>query len=522
MKRLFIIWGSLILLGHPICLARIIIQERDTITYVRCESDSNITDYTEEERNDFNKKYTNTRLSSPFDSLVFIQPVKQRPWLAAAETVGFHFGLLAFDRFVLDGAYAHVTMKTIRRNLKMNQWYWDSDLMRTNLFNHPYHGMLYYNAARSNGMNFWQSSLYATAGSLLWELIGEMELPSVNDFLSTTFGGIAIGEVSQRLSDLMIDDTQTGGNRIVSELAGAAINPMRGLTRLLTGEAWRRNTRRTTFVPTKFEMAVNTGFRHLSVSGKEQGNLNTAYLDIDINYGDAVVEERRNKPFEHFVLSLGFAPGRHQQLLNHLKLRGRLFALPLLTDSWKAECGFYQHFTYLYSDGVNGGEVPYKLSEAGCLGPGIVCEREHDENGYFRQELYVNGIILGGVMSDYSGNLIDRNYNIGSGFSLKSYTNFGIYDWLRAGVELSYFRLFTWLDFRDINTNKEPVDWSTQGDASVAGLWLFSPHIEIRIHKNLGIRMSGNYYNRHTRYRYQQNCHSHTWEWRLGVNYTIK
>ena len=456
---------------------------------------------------------------------------KKRPWLAVAEVGGFHLGLLAFDRFVINGAYAHVTLKTIRRNLKMTEWYWDSDLMRTNLFNHPYHGMLYYNAGRSNGMTFWESSLYAASGSLLWELLGEMELPSVNDLVSTSFGGIAIGEAAHRLSDMVIDDSSGGGRRVVGELAGGLLNPMRGLTRVLTGEAWRRKPYRTTVVPKHFEMAVNTGWRHVSVAGRERGCLNVPFFDIDIDYGDAVVEETENKPFDHFVLSLGLAAGGHQQPLNRFSLRGRLFGTPVCFDSrpaissaskrWNWEWGLYQHFTYYYSDAVGSGEVPYKFSEAATIGTGIVCERSEAERFRFRQEFFVNGILLGGMMSDYSGNLIDRNYNIGSGFSLKSFTSLRAGEWFRAGIELSFFRLFTWLDFRDIDQTRPSLDWSTQGDASQAALWMVAPQASIILHKGLSVSFSANYFNRHTRYRYLPSQHSHTWEMRIGVGYRI-
>ena len=127
----------------------------------------------------------------PSDSLVSVTDTalhvhKPRPWMAAAEVAGINIGILAFDRFILNEEFAHVTMKTLRRNIKLSHWFWDSDHMYTNLMSHPYHGSLYYNAARSNGMSYAVSTLYSTVGSLMWEIGGENELLSVNDFLSTS------------------------------------------------------------------------------------------------------------------------------------------------------------------------------------------------------------------------------------------------------------------------------------------------------------------------------------------------
>lgn len=44
---------------------------------------------------------------------------------------------------------------------------WDNDAMGTNMFMHPYHGSLYFNSARSNGYNFWQSGFFAFGGSFM-------------------------------------------------------------------------------------------------------------------------------------------------------------------------------------------------------------------------------------------------------------------------------------------------------------------------------------------------------------------
>ena len=52
---------------------------------------------------------------------------------------------------------------------------WDNDNLDTNMFFHPYHGNLYFNAARSNGYGFWQSGLFALGGSGLWELLGSSD-----------------------------------------------------------------------------------------------------------------------------------------------------------------------------------------------------------------------------------------------------------------------------------------------------------------------------------------------------------
>lgn len=87
---------------------------------------------------------------------------------------------------------------------------WDNDQFSTNQFAHPYHGSLYFNSARTHGLNFWESCPYVLGGSLMWEFWGENEPAAINDVFSTTFGGIAIGEVLYRTSALALDDSQSG------------------------------------------------------------------------------------------------------------------------------------------------------------------------------------------------------------------------------------------------------------------------------------------------------------------------
>ena len=78
---------------------------------------------------------------------------KKRPWTAAAETFGINVFVQCFDRFVLDADFAKINFKTIKHNFQ-HGFVWDNDQFSTNLFAHPYHGGLYFNAARSNGMSF--------------------------------------------------------------------------------------------------------------------------------------------------------------------------------------------------------------------------------------------------------------------------------------------------------------------------------------------------------------------------------
>lgn len=76
----------------------------------------------------------------------------------------------------------------------------------------------------------------------MWELFMESEYPSTNDILATPIGGMALGEVLYRTSDLVLDDRQRGARRAGREIAALLLSPMRGLTRFITGRAWQPRT----------------------------------------------------------------------------------------------------------------------------------------------------------------------------------------------------------------------------------------------------------------------------------------
>lgn len=72
-------------------------------------------------------------------------------------------------------------------------------------------------------------------GSLMFEYTGESQRPSSNDFITTSMGGVTLGEALYRLSSLVLDNRATGSSRVVREIGAAIINPVRGFNRLIYG-----------------------------------------------------------------------------------------------------------------------------------------------------------------------------------------------------------------------------------------------------------------------------------------------
>ena len=79
---------------------------------------------------------------------------------------------------------------------------WDGDSVFHNWIGHPYAGAFYYNMIRSQGGTVAQSFGFAAFQTVLWEYVLESvaEQPSIQDLISTSIMGAALGELFHRWS----------------------------------------------------------------------------------------------------------------------------------------------------------------------------------------------------------------------------------------------------------------------------------------------------------------------------------
>ncbi len=157
--------------------------------------------------------------------------------LPTGEIVGFNILLNRFNYYFIDKQVYGTTYHTIRENLS-GRWAVDTDPFAVNQFMHPYQGSIYFGFARSTGLDYWESLGYTFGGSLLWEIVGETGLPSINDLVTTGFGGTFLGEPLFRMASLLLE----GGGETPGfwrEVGAAAIDPSLGFTRLAFGDRFR-------------------------------------------------------------------------------------------------------------------------------------------------------------------------------------------------------------------------------------------------------------------------------------------
>ena len=448
-----------------------------------------------------------------FTDSVMALPVKKRPWQAAAEVTAINVGVQLFDRWVIKSDFAQTTPNSLKRNFT-DGMVWDNDFFITNLFLHPYHGNLYFNAARTNGMTFWESAPFSLLGSAMWEFLGETEPPAINDIIATTCGGIAIGEMTHRLSLTVLDDRDRGFNRFLREAAAAIINPIQGLHRIFSGDAWHvksKNYRYHDFNQLPVDMSFSFGWRYLADDGALFRGIHAPYVNFTLTYGTSVDGEHHKTPYDFFDIEMNAAFGGGQPLINTLNIAGRLWSTPILDkEDMAGEFGIYQHFNYYDAKPIEDGSelTPYRISEAAGFGPGFIISLPQTAAlSKLEQRIFVTGILLGGTKSDYF-NVIERDYNMGSGFSIKSNTRLDFGKFGRFMLNAKYFRLWTWKGYED--KDLQPYADGTadlhylnvQGDNSNASLLVINPVIEIHLARQWSLNVSGSYYVRRTHYNY--------------------
>ena len=181
-----------------------------------------------------------------------------------------------FNRHVSDDSTAAITWDSWKRNI-VQGFEWDADNLNTNMFVHPWGGALYFNAATSNGYNFWQAGIFTWMGSFLWEMFGEANRPAINDWASTTLGGIALGETLNRTSRMTWDNSATGFGRTLRELGGFLLNPTGGASRLFRGEWSKVGKNPEGRVPIRSSGYMQLGARHTGEGGKAKAQTGGFY-----------------------------------------------------------------------------------------------------------------------------------------------------------------------------------------------------------------------------------------------------
>ena len=229
------------------------------------------------------------------------------------------------NRHLADDTTADLSWKSWKNNIREG-FEWDPNSFKTNMFDHPFHGSVYFNAARSNGYSFWGSVPFAFAGSFMWEFFGENNRGAINDWAMTSIGGITLGETLHRTAKMIRDNRATGVGRTFRELGAFFVDPVGGFSRLVRGEMSKVGPNPSDRFPGSLYTTGMVGFRAIADGGLKNAEPATFYADLHVLYGNPMEDYKR--PFDTFILSTQIN-GKEKQTLGLLQMHGVLYGKSL-------------------------------------------------------------------------------------------------------------------------------------------------------------------------------------------------
>jgi hypothetical protein len=266
---------------------------------------------------------------------------------------------------------------------------------------HPYHGSLYFNAARSSGYDFWGSTPFVAAGSLGWELFTENVRPSLNDLINTTLGGIALGEAAYRLSSLLTSKQALG-----RKMGAFVVSPVARSHAFLHRRGSRADTARG-LLPESSSALIAVGQRIGSGGSPAGMAASRAFVGLSVQYGSAFAH-RLHRPYDAFEFSLHLSPEEHV-VLSHVGLSGVLSRRTLVrSPRSQMYLALYQHYDY--------DDLPAFKASSQSLSGALLYRQSAGSRTQVDLGLHLEAVPLGAISSEYQG-VRRRDYDYGPGLA---------------------------------------------------------------------------------------------------------
>jgi hypothetical protein len=340
------------------------------------------------------------------------------PW-GAKRSFGFAIGevilvnqiVWAYNEYIRGADFTQV-------NPRSHGFEYDDNHFNNNQFAHPYHGSLYFNSGRTNGYNYWASLGFAVTGSFMWECCGETHPMAINDWINTSIGGAAIGEMLYRVGSTILDNESSGKERVWRELGNGLLNPVRGFNRLVSGRTGEVGPNPEERRPGLLRNALTAGVRVIestttSTTGEFfESSETTAFFEVDYGYGDGWAAEKAGA-FEFFLFNLQANFG-DKQTIGRLQIRGNLWSSPLKnTQKTSHTFAVLQNFDYVNNNAFEFGGQSFSTA--------ILSRFQLSDKLQLRTQVDATALLLGAVNSEYAfaADLEDqerlREYDYGPG-----------------------------------------------------------------------------------------------------------
>ncbi len=346
-------------------------------------------------------------------------PMKPRYGIAFAEAMGSSLLLLGINRFIRNADYSYISFDSMGNNIT-SPWVWDQDEFSVNQLGHPYQGSFYYIAGRSNGLNFWTSTALTAANSTLWELLMETETPSINDIITTTAGGISLGETFHRMY-VVLDDMP-----YPLRFFKIIFSPFDALNDALFGKPERGPGYSSLYLDeTYFSTGAGLFLSRMDQQRNDEDDISmfSMFLDLNIVYGDPYTL-RAAVPYQNFEVYARFNFAYPSYSID-LFSNGDLYTLGLWGNSrYDSALSLNLHYDFIFGSLIN--------FSAHSLGLGYKTHNQLSDNWDLSFKLHTNWVFLGAseYIPIWYGDIYyedpdaeHRNYDFSIGTGIKTYFN---------------------------------------------------------------------------------------------------
>lgn len=377
-----------------------------------------------------NEKEINEKLNNSLGPII----EKKNFPLMMTEQLAVQLIPLAIAKFITKPGWEQISLRSWWKNISEGFTY-DTDNFLTNHFSHPYHGNLYFNAARTNGYGFWESAPFSFLGSAFWEYFAETFRPSINDWVNTSVSGVNLGEMTYRLSNMITDNEATGFTRVWTEIMGGLINPVRAINRLITGEASRVFTNPPLKKPDYFSLSVNVGARRIVNEGSNiaKNGDQEGIFGFDINYGDQFKSDLKI-PFSIFFVSASLS--NKNSRVTDLRSYGILTGWKL-RETEKVNHSLSLLLSYDYTS-----NPAYEFGGP-SLSANLGSRYEISKKFNITTNVNFGSLLMGGAPDDFFNDEEGRNYNFGTGLIARAYVSFNGVNWQYGSLSYGTFWFWT-------------------------------------------------------------------------------
>ncbi len=294
-------------------------------------------------------------------------------------------------------------LSTFWEHVTNGPWGIDQDAFAMNQFAHPYQGSMYHGFARSAGLNYWESLLYTSVGSFLWETGGETTHPSINDQIASGIGGTFFGEALFRMASLVLEE-EGGKPGFWREVGATVLSPPTGINRLAFGDRFKPvypSHDPATFWRLQVGVSIQSDLTNQSGSGAI--NQHEAAMDVVMAYGlPGKPGYSYTRPFDYFhfeFTSLGNAANPFDNVMIRGLLLGKKYSAG---NAYRGIWGLYGGYDYISP------HIFRVSSTSASLGTTF--------QWWLSKTVALQGSALGGIGYAAAGNVTqvgDRDYHYG-------------------------------------------------------------------------------------------------------------